>query len=527
MSIPVTERKLFTKLRFAIVFLLLLMSLMLWSALHRYEEYKELLYFDIDTLLYDTAKQGSQLLGADFHNNLTDKNSITPEQDKQNEAKLNILANNSRVLYLYSAIDDHGVIRFTSTSNTAQDYEKNQSAHYFDAYTSASPKLKEVLKTHTITYDEYTDKWGSYRSILLPLQSSNGTWYVMVADVDNDYIVAMKDHAFWEFVTVPIILLFLLSGLGLYYIRSSDKSLYTLSAANTLLNELRQNLESKVNEKTLDLEIKNAQLERFNSSLEERVKEEVDKNRQNEDHMLQQSRLAQLGEMISMIAHQWRQPLAAIASSVLDLKLKLSLQSFDLTSPEGTDACYAYVDTSLKDVENHVLTLTNTIDDFRDFYKADKRSNKLPIQNPIEKAVNIIKSSCAEESITILEEYRATRTITMFNRELIQVFLSILKNAQDNFIQKSISDPIIIITTYHTDKNGVGVTICDNGGGIPESIMPKIFDPYFSTKEDLNGTGLGLYLSKTIVEEHHNGTLLAYNTQNGVCFKLELEGIRV
>jgi len=527
MSVPETELKLFTKLRFAIAFLLLLMTLMLWSALHRYEEYKELLYFDIDTLLYDTAMEGSELLGSDFHNNLTHKNSITSQQDKENEKKLNILADNSRVLYLYSAIDDHGVIRFTSTSNTAEDYEKNESAHYFDVYTTASSKLKEVLKTHIISYDEYSDQWGSYRSVLIPLQSSNGTWYVMVADVDSAYVVAMRDHAFWEFITVPIILLFLLGGLGFYYIRSSDKSLRNLSTSNTLLNELRQNLESKVTEKTLDLEIKNAQLERFNTSLEERVKEEVNKNRQNEDHMLQQSRLAQLGEMISMIAHQWRQPLAAIASNVLDLKLKLSLQNFDLTSQAGADECYAYIDSNLGDIENHILVLTQTIDDFRDFYKADKRSNKLPIERPIEKAVNIIKSSCTEENITILEEYRATRAIAMFDRELMQVFLSILKNAQDNFIQKSITDPIIIITTYHTDNDGVGVTICDNGGGIPQHIMEKIFDPYFSTKEDLNGTGLGLYLSKTIVEEHHNGTLLAYNTQNGVCFKIELEGIRV
>jgi signal transduction histidine kinase len=334
------------------------------------------------------------------------------------------------------------------------------------------------------------------------------------------------DHAFWEFLVSPALLLVLIGGLGFYYMRLSAKIMSRLANSNHQLNELRHSLEEKIAEKTLALEDKNLQLERFNSSLKERVLEEIEKNTQQEQHILQQSRLAQLGEMISMIAHQWRQPLAAIASAVLDLKVKLSLRSFDLTTPEGENEHFSYLDGTLQNIENHVLVLTNTIDDFRDFYKADKRANKLPIQRPIEKAVNVMKSTCADESITIIQEYRATRTISMYDGELMQVFLSILKNAQDNFIQKVTPNPIIIITTYHTQNNGVGVTICDNGGGIPLDIIDNIFDPYFSTKQNLNGTGLGLYLSKTIIEEHHNGVLLAYNTQNGVCFKIELEGIR-
>jgi len=526
MSVPEIETKLFLYFKFAIVFLITLVGFIAWSNLHKYNDYRELIYKDIDHLLYSTAMAGSGLLGPNFHNNLINKHSVSPDDQKKNEHLMNIIANTSQIHYVYSIYNDHGVLRIAISNNTAEDYQKSTTSNYYDPYPEATDKLKNVFNTHVMTHEEYTDKWGTFRSVYIPLQSSNGTWYVMCSDIDLAYVTQLLNHALLEFIITPFILLFLIAGLGFYYMRLSAKIMNRLSSSNHSLVELRHTLEEKITEKTLALEEKNRQLEQFNTSLEERVQEEIEKNYQQEQHILQQSRLAQLGEMISMIAHQWRQPLASVAANVLDLKVKLSLQSFDLASKKGSDDCYAYVDTSLKTIENHVLVLTNTIDDFRDFYKADKRANKLPIQRPIEKAVNVMKSTCVDESITVIQEYRATRTIPMYDGELMQVFLSILKNSQDNFIEKVIPNPIIIITTYHTDNNGVGVTICDNGGGISLDIMNNIFDPYFSTKQDLNGTGLGLYLSKTIIEEHHNGVLSAYNTNNGVCFKIELEGIR-
>ena len=526
MNIPEIETKLFLKLKFAIAFLIALMCFIAWNNIYKYNEYRNLIYQDIDHLLYSTAIVGSELLGADYHNNLTSKNSISAADQIKNERYMNIIANTSKVHYVYAVYNDRGIFRISTSSNTPDDYQKNDISNYYDPYPEASPALKNAFKTHKLTHEEYSDKWGTFRSVYIPLQSSNGTWYVMCSDIDLEYVTKLLNHALWKFLITPFLLLFLLSGLGFYYMRLSVKVMQQLGNSNKQLSDLRDTLEEKIAEKTLDLEDKNIQLERFNTSLEERVQEEVLKNRQQEQHMMQQSCLAQLGEMISMIAHQWRQPLAAIGSSVLDLKTKLALQSFDLETQQGTDECNAYIDTSLTNVEKHILILTNTIDDFRDFYKSDKRMNKLPMHRPIEKAVNVISSTMKDENITLLQEYRATRTVDMYDGELMQVFLSILKNAQDNFIQKVTPNPVIIITTYHTQNGGVGVTFCDNGGGIPLDVIDKIFDPYFSTKKDLNGTGLGLYLSKTIIEDHHHGTLLAYNTQQGVCFKIELEGIK-
>lgn len=523
MSIPKLENLHYIKFKFAITLLLLLMSIAAWNTLHRYNVYKELIYHDVDHLLYSTAMAGAKLLGADFHNNLHHQSSVSADQQINNEHLMNILANSSKLHYIYSVYEDHGVLRFATSSNTPEDYQKHTQTHYYDTYLDASPKLKHALKVHTTAYDEYTDRWGTFRSVYIPLQSSNGTWYAMCADMDLHNVTRLLDNAFWEFIIIPSFLLILIGGVGFYYIRLTGQSLHHLNTSNRQLYELRLLLEKKVTDKSH----KNTLLKGFNASLEHRVHKEIEKSRQAEHHMLQQSRLAQLGEMVSMIAHQWRQPLAAIGSNILDLKLKLSLNSFNLSTTENLDECIAYINSSLENVEHHILVLTNTIDDFRDFYKSDKRSNMLPIEHPIQKAVTIIKSSCTENKITISEQYHAKHAIAMFDGELIQVFLSILKNAQDNFIQKSTQNPVITITTYHIKKNGVGVTICDNGGGIPEEIIEKIFDPYFSTKEELNGTGLGLYMSKIIVEEHHNGTLLAYNTQDGVCFKIELEETRI
>ncbi len=236
-----------------------------------------------------------------------------------------------------------------------------------------------------------------------------------------------------------------------------------------------------------------------------------------EEQMLQQSRLAQMGEMISMIAHQWRQPLMAISIAVINMKLDAQLENFDLKTKDGRDAQKnAYLD-ELNNIEGYIENLTTTIDDFRNFYKPDKKLVLCSFHEISAKALNIIQKSLDMAGITIVEEYFDEMKIEMHENEVIQVVLNIFKNAQDNFKEKKTVKPQIKITS----KNNI-LDISDNGGGIPDSIIEKIFDPYFSTKDEKNGTGLGLYMSKMIVEEHHNGILKAENKNGGVLFKIIL-----
>jgi signal transduction histidine kinase len=228
-----------------------------------------------------------------------------------------------------------------------------------------------------------------------------------------------------------------------------------------------------------------------------------------------------MGELISMIAHQWRQPLASIASCSIGIKLKIELEKYDLSSKDGQDEFLNYLMVQLNDIEKFSQNLTQTIDDFRDFYKPNKKLNFITIENVILKALDIIEVSLINSGIKIIKEFNANIEIELFQNEIMQVILNILKNSDDNFKERKIVNRIIKITTNIKD-NGVELIIWDNGGGIKEEHLDKIFDPYFSTKDEGNGTGLGLYMSQVIVCEHHLGKLNVKNYDNGVGFILNL-----
>ena len=251
-------------------------------------------------------------------------------------------------------------------------------------------------------------------------------------------------------------------------------------------------------------------------------RQDVTQQKKQEEQLLAQSRMAQMGEMISMIAHQWRQPLGAISSTAIDLNMQIEFENFDLEKERGRQECQTYLTNGLEEIDGFVQNLTNTIDDFRNFYKPNKERDTVLINEIVSKALNIIKPSCISDGIEIVDINKSKNLIIAYSNELMQVILNILKNAEDNFKEKAVSDPKIFITS--TDKdNKVILEINDNGGGISEDILPKIFDPYFSTKDELNGTGLGLYMSKIIIEEHHNGSLEVINLDDGVCFVITIK----
>ena len=233
--------------------------------------------------------------------------------------------------------------------------------------------------------------------------------------------------------------------------------------------------------------------------------------------LIQKSRLAQIGEMISMIAHQWRQPLSTVSITSSNIQIMLELEKFDLDTKEGQVKQNRYIIKELRNIDGYVQNLSTTIDDFRNFYKQNKNSVTLKIEEVISKSLGVIKASLINNNIEIIEEHNSKEEIELYDTEMMQVIINILKNAQDNFKEKQTNDPYIRITTENKT-----ISICDNGGGIPEDIIEKVFDPYFSTKDEKNGIGLGLYMSKTIIEEHHNGSLIVENIDDGVCFTIEI-----
>ena len=260
----------------------------------------------------------------------------------------------------------------------------------------------------------------------------------------------------------------------------------------------------------------------INQTLERRIDEEVKKNREKDQHILQQSRLAQMGEMISMIAHQWRQPLGSISAVAATIKLKTSLNRFDYSTLEGQEASKQFIQESMSKIESYVQFLTHTIDDFRNFFKPNKQKESVTLLRLVNRTLEIIGKALEINGITLKVETHANQEIFTYANEVTQVILNILKNAEDVIKERETKNAQILIT-IDKDDEWQTISIEDNAGGIPKSILPHIFEPYFSTKSEKNGTGLGLYMSRTIIEEHCNGALEAKNTANGALFIIKLK----
>jgi len=254
---------------------------------------------------------------------------------------------------------------------------------------------------------------------------------------------------------------------------------------------------------------KKAELEiiRLNETLEERVAIEVEKNRIKDKQLLQQNKLAQMGEMISMIAHQWRQPLSAISSVAITINLKAKMDKLDKQTT---------IDATNK-IAQYTKHLSETIDDFRNFFKQNKDKHYTSYTELIISVLKIVEPSIINKDIKIIKKLNSTITFKTYINEVKQVLLNLIKNAEDALKERGVKEPKIFIESYDNT-----LIIRDNAGGIQADIIDKIFDPYFSTKEEKTGTGLGLYMSKTIIEEHCGGKLTAYNDKEGAVFKIEL-----
>ncbi len=253
-------------------------------------------------------------------------------------------------------------------------------------------------------------------------------------------------------------------------------------------------------------------LEILTSNLEEKINEEIKKNQEKTKQLIQQSRLAQMGEMISMIAHQWRQPLTAITATTNNLQIKTLIDG---------KIDNVQLQEELELITNYSQHLSLTIDDCRNLFKPDKIKMKSKLEDIIEKAINIIKTSIESKNINLVRNYNFNNTLFTYTSEIQQVILIILKNAEDILMKKNIENKLIKINTFK-ENNFAIIQIEDNGGGITCDIMNKIFDPYFSTKKSKEGTGIGLYMSKIIIDEHCAGNLCVKNNAKGATFEIKL-----
>jgi signal transduction histidine kinase len=230
-----------------------------------------------------------------------------------------------------------------------------------------------------------------------------------------------------------------------------------------------------------------------------------------QDRINSQSRYEAMGEIISMIAHQWRQPLSTISMTINNFLIDLDLDGFD------PDQC--------KKNGNEILSLirylSETINMFCNVLHLDKEKDSSRIIDIIREAEAMIGASLHNNGIVLEIVNESEIIVEMYSRELLQVIINIVNNAKEALVSNQVQNKTINIHIY--DENGYAVTrLCNNGGTIPIEVMPHIFDPYFSTKDEKTGTGLGLYMSKTIIEKHLRGKIDVENSENGVCFTIRL-----
>jgi PAS domain S-box-containing protein len=281
------------------------------------------------------------------------------------------------------------------------------------------------------------------------------------------------------------------------------------------------------------LQEKTRQLEDLTRNLEKKVEEEIAIRMKNERMMMQQSKLAAMGEMLGAISHQWRQPLNVVGLIVQRIE--------DAHARGKLDS--AYLAETVEKAMSQILHMSKAIEDFRGFYKPDKEKTLFDAMRAVGDVLSLVSAQLAADNII----YRLTchthertfeneadivfcseNAVEGFKNEFEHAILNLVNNARDAIIEKkarggiAASERGLLSFDFYDANDRVIIKVSDNGGGIPPEAMGSIFDPYFTTKETSKGTGLGLYLSKVIVEDHMQGKLSADNTEGGVIFTIEL-----
>ncbi len=443
----------------------------------------------IENISQNISNNISKTLKKDFYNTLYHNDKLKHKID----SILNLFVT-KKYKYIYlvdKPIHNNNQFRFLADGSVEE--EKSEFSEIFQPMQTS--KWDDVLKSKKPIFFKHSNLNTLWTTYLHPIIINNEIEAILVIDfslVEQNKIKKTLEEMedMFQVGNLFISVLFLLILWFAYIDRKREKQ--KVQAFEMLTEESK---------KVQDL----------NTNLESRVQEEVKKNIIKDKQLLQQSRLAQMGEMISMIAHQWRQPLSVISSIAISLNVKAELGKAD----EAT-----VIDFSKK-ISEYSQHLSSTIDDFRDFYKPNKEQENTDFTSIIKSVLSIVEIEITTNNIEIIKDLQSKEIFQSYPNELKQVVLNLLKNAQDILIDKNISYPWIKIKSFTKNEKTI-LEISDNGGGVPDEVINKIFDPYFSTKLDKNGTGIGLYMSKLIIHEHCNGKLSVENTQDGAVFKIEI-----
>lgn len=278
--------------------------------------------------------------------------------------------------------------------------------------------------------------------------------------------------------------------------------------------EVSGSLSKNLNNRYIKLIFKDiTEHELIKQELQKEIEHQIDKRMENEYLLMQQSKLATMGEMIGNIAHQWRQPLAELGGIFMNLDAANKFSAMD----------QKYLQERIKEGNMLLKHMSRTIDDFRHFFEPNRAKKEFNIFEYVESAINIIQASLTFHHIAIKREYKDENMLVVgFPSEFSQVILNLLANAKDALVERSIEHPCIWVTIAASEGDII-VSVEDNAGGIDASIMEHIFNIYFTTKKEGEGTGLGLYMSRLIIETKLHGSIVVANAERGACFTIKIK----
>ena len=420
---------------------------------------KKFLYKCIDDKLKNAAYSGASLLGDKLNNQEFNTTQISPQQNRKNALLLSTLTDENDVKFVYTMVKHKEKIYFTSSSITKEQYKNNFFIPYLLEYKGATPKLKASFENHNSYFGEATDEYGTFRSIIMPRKTKDGYWYLIGADIDVSFVKKQLNSMLFNYIIIFSLFLIVLIIFIQMFKKITD-------------DENRENL-------------------------------------QRQKKLLEQSKLAQMGEMIGNIAHQWKQPLGEINAIVMKLESEHQKGSLDSNK----------MDTTLQQIENVTEYMSDTIENFSNYINKNKYQTEFSITNALQKALALIDTEIQKDGIKLNLTLTNDKLLKGVEGEFTQVLMVILQNAKDAL--KEAKEKHIKINLYTKDKQTI-LTIYNNGTSIPKEHISAIFEPYFTTKFKSKGTGIGLYIAKMIIEKEFQGSLEVANINDGVEFKIIL-----
>lgn len=383
---------------------------------------------------------------------------------------------------------------------------------------------------------------ATYYSYVTPIRFSGVSWGAMQINFDTSEYEANIHQMYRQLLYISAFTLLAVLPIGYFFALWLTRPIATISEAasrvaqgdlnahvmihrndeigqlslsfNQMVDALSEN-RLRLENVNLELEIKVAErtqaLDELNRTLDQRVRDEVAKRKEQEQLLIHQSRLAAMGEMIGAIAHQWRQPLNALSLVLQNIQMQYRMGQLSEASMQ-----------SLQDkAQQLILRMSQTIDEFRNFFKPSKQAETFDLSVAIQAAADILEGMLKNHNIQLDIDCPADIHLDGIPGEFSQVILNLLGNARDAVLAAKQPAPKIRIHVETVGKQ-VCIDVEDNGTGIDENIMHKIYEPYFTTKEEGKGTGIGLYMTKMIIENNMHGLLAASNLEQGARMRITL-----